>query len=348
MKQKVAVGIKIILTIALIITCLWLLQRLLVPKYVDGIIEGAFIAEYYEEENKDFDVLMIGDCEFYENFSPMVLWEEYGIHSFIRGSADQYVWQSYYLLEDALRYDTPKVVLFNVLSMHIPESKSEAYNRMSLEGMEWSMSKVNAIRASMTEEEHFLDYVFPILRYHSRWNELTSGDIKYMFHKKTVSHNGYYMRMETKPVTVLPPAKPLADYNFGEKPWYYLEKMVKLCEENGIELVLVKAPSLYPHWYEEWDRQIVDFAAEHELSYINFLDATEEIGLDYTTDTCDAGLHLNLYGATKLSTYFGKILAEEFGVPDRRGEADLVTAWEKKKQAYEEEIKTQKEKYGIE
>ena len=123
---------------------------------------------------------------------------------------------------------------------------------------------------------------------------------------------------------------------------------MKLCEENGIELVLVKAPSLYPHWYEEWDRQIVDFAAEHELSYINFLDATEEIGLDYTTDTCDAGLHLNLYGATKLSTYFGKILAEEFGVPDRRGEADLVTAWEKKKQAYEEEIKTQKEKYGIE
>ena len=98
MKQKTKTWIKIVVTIAIIFVFLWLLQRLLVPKYVDGVIEGAFIAEYYEEKNKEFDVIMIGDCEVYENFTPLVLWEEQGIHSFIRGSAEQYVWQSYYLL----------------------------------------------------------------------------------------------------------------------------------------------------------------------------------------------------------------------------------------------------------
>lgn len=348
MKQNTKTFLKIVLSVSIIILFLWLLQRLLVPKYVEDVIEGAFISEYYEEENKEFDVLFVGDCEVYENISPMVLWEEYGIHSFIRGSAEQYVWQSYYLLEDALRYYTPKVVVFNVLAMNTNKSASEAYNRMTLEGMEWSMSKVNAIKASMTEEENFLDYVFPILRYHSRWSELTSDDFKYMFKKKLVSYNGYYMRIDTKEATGIPPKKLLTDYSFGDNAWLYLEKMTELCKENNIQLVLMKAPSLYPHWYEEWEQQIEEYAEKNNLLYINFLEHTDEIGLDFTKDTYDAGLHMNLSGATKLSSYFGKILSEQCQVPDRTGEADLVEIWKSNRLHYDAEIARQKEKYGLE
>jgi len=348
MKQNTKTFFKIVLTVSIIIFFLWLLQRLLVPKYVEDVIEGAFISEYYEEENKEFDVIFVGDCEVYENISPMVLWEEYGIHSFIRGSAEQYVWQSYYLLEDALRYYKPKVVVFNVLAMNTNKSASEAYNRMTLEGMEWSMSKVNAIKASMTEEENFLDYVFPILRYHSRWSELTSDDFKYMFKKKLVSYNGYYMRIDTKEAAGIPPKKLLTDYSFGDNAWMYLEKMTALCKENNIQLVLMKAPSLYPHWYEEWEQQIEEYAEKNNLLYVNFLEHTDEIGLDFTKDTYDAGLHMNLSGATKLSSYFGKILSEQCQVPDRRGEADLVEIWNNNRLRYDAEIARQKEKYGLE
>ena len=52
------------------------------------------IAEYYQEE-KNHDVIFVGDCELYENISPQVLWDEYGINSYIRGSAQQLIWQSY-------------------------------------------------------------------------------------------------------------------------------------------------------------------------------------------------------------------------------------------------------------
>jgi len=347
MKQKTKTILKIVLSIAVILIFLGLLQRLLVPKYVDDVIEGAFIAEYYEEENKEFDVIMIGDCEVYENFTPLVLWEEYGIHSFIRGSAEQYVWQSYYMLEDTLRYYTPKVVVFNVLAMNTNRSNSEAYNRMTLEGMEWSMSKVNAIKASMTDEEKFLDYVFPILRYHTRWSELTWNDVRYMFHKKPVSYSGYYMRIDEKPATGIPPKKMLTDYSFGDNAWQYLDKMTQLCKENDIQLVLIKAPSLYPHWYEEWELQIEEYAAEHELRYINFLEHTEEIGLDFNKDTYDAGLHMNLSGATKLTSYFGEILTEQCQVENRSAEEELQEIWKKKRQAYDAEIERQKLKYGI-
>ena len=57
-----------ILTALFILTSLWFLQRLLMPKYMGQIVEGALIAEYYEETTKH-DVIFIGDCEVYENIS---------------------------------------------------------------------------------------------------------------------------------------------------------------------------------------------------------------------------------------------------------------------------------------
>lgn len=348
MNQRKKKVVRYCLTAVVMIAVLWLLQKLLVPKYVSGIVEGAFVAEYYEEEKKDYDVIFVGDCEVYENFSPITLWEEYGVNSYIRGSAEQYIWQSYYLLEDTLRYHTPEVVIFNIQALQFNESNSEAYNRMTLEGMEWSVSKVKAIQASMKEDENFIDYVFPILRYHSRWSELTADDFRYMFSGKKVSHNGYYMRVDVRPAENIPPARILSDYSFGENAWKYLDMMRELCEENDIILLLIKAPSLYPHWYDEWDAQIKDYAEEYDLTYINFLEIQDETGIDYSTDTYDAGLHMNLSGAEKLSHYLGKVLTEEFGVPDRRTDEAWSAIWQDKIVFYENEKEAQYELYGIE
>ena len=256
---KRAAALAVFLVVMLV--TLFLLQRLLMPKYMSDIPEGAMVEEYYQETT-DHEVIFVGDCEVYENFSPITLYEDYGITSYIRGSAQQLTWQSYYLLEDTLRYETPKVVVFNVLAMKYNEPQSEAYNRMSIDGMKMSSSKIGAIQASMTEEENMLDYIFPILRYHSRWSD--------MFHKDKVSHNGYYMRVDVRPADGFPEPEKLSDYTLGDKAMEYLDKMRELCEENGIELVLVKSPSLYPHWYDEWDEQIVEYADKYGLDYFNY------------------------------------------------------------------------------
>lgn len=86
---------------------LWTCQSLLVPKYQVGIMEGAMMHEYYDSD-MPHEVLFVGDCEVYENISTVKLYQEYGISSYIRGSAQQLVWQSYYILEDTLRYETPR------------------------------------------------------------------------------------------------------------------------------------------------------------------------------------------------------------------------------------------------
>lgn len=339
MKKKILINLAAVL---FLLVFLVLLQELLMPKYISEIHEGNLVEEYYDEVKKH-DVIFIGDCEVFSNVSPISLWENYGITSYIRGSAQQLIWQSYYLLEETLRYEKPEVVVFNVLSMKYNEPQKEAYNRLTLDRMKLSSTKLRLIKASMMENEDFLSYLFPILRYHTRWKELSGEDFKYLFEREKISHNGYLMRIDVKPVTVIPKGRKLGDYHFGDTSYNYLEKMVKLCKENDIELILMKSPSVYPYWYDEWEEQMVQFADDNHLTYINFLNSVDEMGIDYSKDTYDGGLHLNLAGAEKFTDYLGGILSHEYELTDHREDPKLSGIWKEKVDFYNE-MKADQEK----
>lgn len=333
MKKKIIAAICVLL-----VTCILLaaLAALLMPKYIENP-EGRLVGEYYAEAGGN-DVLFLGDCEVYESFIPAILWEEYGITSFVRGSAQQLVWQSYYLLEEMLKHETPKAVVFNVYALKYGEPQNNAYNRMTIDGMRWSSSKVGAISASMTEDESFIEYVFPLLRFHSRITELTSDDVKYMFGAPAVSDSGYLMQTEVRPMTSERQGEELFDYTLPSEAFAYLEKMRALCEEKGVELILVKAPTNHWKfwWYDEWDKQVSDYAAAHGLDYINFIPYADDMGIDWSKDTYDEGMHLNVYGAEKLTRYFGKMLSEKYGIADKRGDGELSSLWNERVKTYYE------------
>lgn len=400
---------KAVCSIALVIALFFGLQRLVEPKYAEDILEGNFTAEYYEETT-EHDVLFVGDCEVYENFDPMYLWKNYGITSYIRGNAQQLAWQSYYMLEDTLKYETPKVVIYNVQALGYATPQKEEYNRMTLDGMKWSKTKYDAIKASMCKDENMLDYVFPLLRYHQRCLELSKSDFTYFWNNRKVAHNGYYMRVDVLPASESDVADPtwlLGDTakdkdaeeeiedpwddieeseeaiedpwsdidesgeeiedpwgniegseadtedacesnsddseEFGSYPMEYLDKMRALCEENGIQFILIKAPSLAPEWYDWQDTQVVEYAQKHNLPYINFYELLDETGIDYETDTYDGGLHMNLAGAGKLSKYLGNVLVNEYGIEDHRNDTAISEVYKEKYQFYEDMIQAQKQ-----
>lgn len=383
--------LRTVVSVVIAISLFFGLQRLVEPKYAEGILEGNFTAEYYEEKTPH-DVLLIGDCEVYENVDPMYLWHNFGITSYIRGNAQQLTWHSYYMLEDALRYETPKVVIYNIQALTHKEPQREEYNRMALDGMKWSSSKYEAIRASMCEGENMLDYVFPILRYHSRILELTGSDFTNYWKPRKVTHNGYYMRIDVLPVSESDVADPswllggedgqeeeseesiddpwgdievdeeeMSDVSppvaeedeegepFGSYPMEYLDRIRTLCEEKGIQLILMKAPSLAPRWYDSDNEQVTAYAQRYGLPYINFYELLDETGIDYETDTYDGGLHMNLSGADKLSEYLGRELAGTYAVPDHRGDASLAAVYEEKYAFYEDMKRRQQEeleRYG--
>ncbi|MCD8195657.1 MAG: SGNH/GDSL hydrolase family protein [Lachnospiraceae bacterium] len=331
---RIKTGISVILVLVVFLGLFAFATRLLEPKYAESLTEGSMISQYYEEAG-GHEVIFVGDCEVYANFSPMEMYRQEGITAYVRGTPQQLIWQSYYVLKETFRYEIPKVAVLNVNSMRYSEPVSEAYNRLMIDRMRWSEEKIEIIKASMTEEENFWSYVFPILRYHSRFDELTSEDIEYLLHDEYNTFNGYQMNKEVRPVDTLPTERMLSDYTFEDIDYDYLDRIRELCEENGVTLVLVKAPSVYPYWYDEYDAQIEDYAETYGLDFYNFLDVAEEIGIDYTTDTYDEGLHLNLSGGTKLSAYFAGILAEEYDLTDYRTDDEVSAIYDEKLAQYD-------------
>ena len=337
MKKIMKTTASILAVLLAFVLLLSFFTRLLQPKYMEDLVEGSMISQYYREDG-DHDVIFIGDCEVYANFNPMELYREKGITAYVRGTSQQLIWQSYYILEETFRYEIPKVVVYNVNAMRYSEPVSEAFNRLTIDQMKWSSQKFGIIQASMTEEENFWSYVFPILRYHSRFDELTWDDLTYLLKSRDNTWNGHLVNQEVNPVGTLPTKRMLPDYQFGDICYEYLDKMRQLCEENGVELILIKAPSLYPYWYEEYEVQIQDYADKYSLAYYNFLNDAEAMGIDYQTDTYDGGLHLNLKGAKKLSHWFGEILAKNHGLADHREDPEIAAIYNEKLRFYNLEV----------
>ena len=335
MKKKIIISITAILLIAIVLA---IFSALLVPKYVTNP-EGRLTGEYYSQSSGN-DVIFLGDCEVYETFVPAILWEKYGISSYVRGSAQQLIWQSYYILEETLKYETPKAVVFNVYSLKYGTPQSEAFNRMTFDTMKWSGTKFDGIFASMTEGESVVDYIFPLLRYHSRISELEANDFKYCFKKpEKVSDSGYLMQtgIVPRPEQTEEPRE-LRDYEFSQTAIDYLDKIKDLCIANGVELILVKAPtnSWNYYWYDEYEAQVEKYASNNNLKYYNLIESEDAIGIDWNVDTYDEGFHLNVYGAEKTTEYFGKILLEECGIPSRKDDEVLAKKWDERVQKYKD------------
>ena len=336
-----------IAALVLVALLVWGLGRLVRPKYASGItLEGSMVENWYAHKTEGHQVLFIGDCEVYESFSPVTLFDEFGATSYIRGSAQQLMWQSYYLLHEMLQAETPRAVVLSICSLRYSEPQSEAYNRMTLDGMRLSRDKFEAVRASLMEDESEISYYLPLLRYHDRLFELTAEDARYLFKGPELTYNGYLMRTEQVPYTRLPAAPALREAVFGDKPVEYLDKIVALCKEKGIELIMVKSPCLYPAWYDEWDAWLTDYAERNGVAYINAIPLMDQMGIDLTTDTYDGGIHLNVYGAEKYTRWLGAYLSERGLIEDQRLDPIAAARYSDLKERYEREKRTKTEAIG--
>ena len=325
MEKRGKTWLRPLIALIALLLLVWLLGRLVIPKYEAGITEGALIGAYYGSKTPH-DVIFIGDCEVYEAFSPVTLFRDCGITSFVRGTAQQLLWQSRYILEETLSRETPRAVVLGVCALRYGEPQSEAYNRMTLDGMRLSRYKLKAIRAGKTDEEQLITYLFPLLRYHERITELTKADLTYLFKRPDIGYNGFLIHTETEPYVWLPADTGIAE-PLGERGFEELGAMADLCREKGIPLILVKSPCLYPYWYESYDEQIRAFAEARGILYLNANEFEAETGIDWSTDTCDGGMHLNVFGAEKYTRWFCEKALAPLRLPDRRSEPDVAAEY---------------------
>ena len=275
------------------------------------------IPDFYKEEH--WDAVFFGTSQSYCTFDPEIF-DEYGLKTYNRGRQQQTMNYTYYYVKDALDNSDFDVVVLEIFGMFYDEDDtgftSEGVRDSSLNDLRYSDIKVEAIRDCVPEDLQ-LDYLFPLVKYHYRWEELDYSS----FEGWKESFMNSYFTEEGRGFKHWAGAQPCGyaswDAIFSEqrrevyeKNFEYLDKIYELCKEKGAELVLVKAPFPCYDRTVEMTNTVMDWADENDVELINCMKVTDVIGLNFEEDSLDAGTHLNESGGRKVSQYIAEYLKE--------------------------------------
>ncbi|SKA96791.1 hypothetical protein SAMN05443428_12246 [Caloramator quimbayensis] len=301
---------------------------------------GAKLYQGLYASKEQYDVVLMGSSHMNGTINPNVLWKEYGITSFNYATGGQPIDVTYYLLKEVLKKQKNPIVVVDLYYLGLIRNfGEEGYIRYVLDNMRPSINKYEAI-LNCTPRPHWISYVFRIIKYHSRWKELTEQDF-YPDLNKTYYAKGFdaehiiygkdnTYNSKTNEVSNLPP-----------KSYKYLYKIIEMSKKEGFKLVFINAPYDYNItngtmiWHEkpaEMFNMVDKIAKENGIPFINYNNILDEIGFDFKNDMANGG-HVNIYGADKVSLHLGKFLKDNYDLKDHRDDKNYEN-WNKDYEYY--------------
>ena len=82
------------------------------------------VGGFYNEEEDQFQVMFFGPSHAYAAFSPLELWEETGIKSYVFATQQQPLWATYTYIKEALKTQSPSLI---VVECHMLLDDQEYY-----------------------------------------------------------------------------------------------------------------------------------------------------------------------------------------------------------------------------
>jgi len=262
-------------------------------------------AKRISTEKKDtIDVLVLGDSESYSSISPMEIWRDYGYTSYICGAPAQMLSDSYNFLELAIKNQSLKLVILET---------NAVYRTFGVQ---------KDIASAVFNSAEF---IMPVFEYHNRWKVLSAKDFftrpkfincndmkGFNYRPKINAWSGDNYMYETTECAEIP--------KISE---HFLEKIKALCDENGIEFLLLSSPSA-TNWNYEKHNGIQKYIEGNDIKYLDLNLKTDIIKIDWNTDTLDKGDHLNFTGAKKVSSYLGQYIQNNYFIKDHRADENFA------------------------
>lgn len=291
---------------------LFVISQAFLPENIYGVKHlskrnRAAVGISHEPENS-IQLLIVGDSESYTSISTMKLWKETGIPTYICGQPGQRISETYYIIKKALETQKPKVIMIETNLMYRYKNK---------------------MKETENSIEEMAKFYFPVFMYHDMWKAAIKGK-----EMARPDYKGFQVRTHVKP------------YNGGaymhettktkKVPEYiseYFDKIIELCNEKGVEILLYSAPSPKNYNYKKHNG-IAEFAKQKNISYVDLNLQLERIKIDWSTDSCDSGDHLNISGAHKVNEYMNKYLVSNYHFEDMR-EDERYSEWNEMLENYE-------------
>ena len=321
----------------------------------DGSRSSTAVSGLYYEPDDSLEVLWVGTSHLHNAVSPMEVYKRSGIHSYNLATTGQPFLASYYRLKDALERQNPQVVVLDASSCFRSNfwQKSETAWRKMIDSLPWYYFKQKlvmtqgmiSLNSDTMRKRDIASGLFPIIRYHSNY---MLGRLDYLDRHRDMT---YFLKGQAV-ITMTEPVPDDRATGSGEKKKSTerlmkilneqaptLDKFVELCKEHNCQLVLTKIPVNTTEEYDGyWDEEKHDIIVElSDKLGVPFLDLNyEDVGIDWKSDTCDGGEHVNERGALKVSDFYADWLMSNYDI-QLIDDAKLKDSWDLQLEVFEYE-----------
>lgn len=272
--------------------------------------------------DKKFDVIFLGPSTMKNDVYPLELYQDYGIAAYNLACGSQSVAESYYLAKSAIEKYEPSLVVLDVfMAPYEGDYLTDGQLHFVTDAMR-GVDRWKLVNDLVPKGERG-QFLFSLSVYHDRWKELEEADFK------GVQDIAYGAKLNTT-------VKEISEYTITaekkqipEKTQEYLRRLAELCQKQDAELMFVNLPVDFGAKHgvmgdmnkmQMYYNAVSDFAAEHQISYWNYMEHREDVALDFQKDY-DGGYHLNIWGAEKLTDFLGQYITQQYSLQDRRTEA---------------------------
>lgn len=314
MKCKFKIGISCLVTVLLTMAIIHSLGKLLRP--IDTDIAFNAIETFHDMPEDAFEVIGYGSSHMWRGFSPMEMYEKYGIGAYNYGCNWQHINTTALFLKDSLRTQSPKVALIETYLVNelLIDTNVDGEIYYTREISNFAGKQKYLKQCFGNDMERYLSYYMPLCAFHDNWVNLESGNFL-----ENSNGNDFYKTMgfvrteKAEPVTI-------DDYStfdqkdLSENAIEVLDDIVMTCKENNIDIVFYTAPWQGTYVYGD---AMGRYAAENGCQYFNLFEMMDEIGIDCNTDFRDKG-HLNNSGAVKVADFLGEYIVNNYNVTDMR------------------------------
>lgn len=275
-----------------------------------GNTYGSDVTSFYQLEKNSLDVIFFGSSHSYASFSPDIIEEKTGMKSYNFATQRQPIYITYYYMVEALKTQKPKYfVLETRMFSEDKEYWEEGVTRDALDKMKMSKNKFDAINSSVEDRKERISYYFNIIKYHSRYEDITKAEIISALKRESIQNRGF----KDLPVTsdIIINNDGLLDItekqNLSDKNLLYLNKMIELAKKNNVTLVFTKAPNQLKEDEIKKYNTVKEIAEENGLDFIDYNTKFADLGLVNEEDFFDDG-HVSYRGAVKVSNDFSNYL----------------------------------------
>ncbi len=274
---------------------------------------------FYESET-NFDVIFLGTSHMWNHVLPMEMWGEYGIASYNWGYSNCTPAENYYLIQDILKNTSPKVVVIDVYGLtEYNNYNNGKYRTDRIEQQHvqfdslpiWSKSKIEASQDVFDDYDSNEDFIWNFIMYHNRWSELGQSDFEYDI---TTEKGAYFLTGLGSASFTQIDENEKTEIDGACYPYYL--KLIEYCEEQGIQVLCAYIPFAASEEQQKIANTIGDIVEQYpNCSYVNMLN--ENI-LNFMTDICPDNGHLNYSGASKVTSWLGQYLSDNYALDDYR------------------------------